>query len=201
MSAHRLTVSIAIVAAAAACGLDVAGRASSSLGETPAEAGLPSEPATPEGSESTPRDAPDEVTEAGPSDGGTDAPSFKCGATWVASCVGCSAGTFACPSQGACVPSCDGCGAARVECVACTANGAVATAVCQVKSDAGDCAMPPLTRCACDAAADCPGARQVCAVGGCRACGESATHGLTCKQGKHCDDDGSGKPEDELTCH
>lgn len=100
-------------------------------------------------------------------------------------CVGCAQELF-CAVDHTCVSTCGMCGsgAGLVECWACPGTGAqgscepVATAYCMGSAYA---------HCPCaDAAADCPGANQICNGTDCLACGASGTDGRKCRS-RTCD--------------
>lgn len=100
-------------------------------------------------------------------------------------CVGCAQELY-CALDHTCVSACGMCGSGAnlVECWACPGSGAqgscepVATAYCMGSAYA---------HCPCaDAAADCPGANQICNGTDCLACGASGTDGRRCRS-KTCD--------------
>lgn len=191
---------LATVFAGAACGFS--GVATRDVRDSDREAG-----ADALDQEGSTRDGPyrsDGGDGAVPEDADAGAGTFRCGTATVPTCLKCEAGIYACAAAQTCVADCKTCGTTPVQCVGCAAGGTVvAVAVCESQVEAGACASPPLSRCSCATASDCPGARQVCTSAGCTACGEVGSDGLTCKGpplNKHCDDDGMGNIADELTC-
>lgn len=206
----RLLIAAPLLAAPViACGLSAVGVLESSDPSGGADSSTSTGPSLREAGD---RDV-DEDAEVTLGDGGDgaavdanvdDGSTFRCGTVDVPSCLTCEAGIYACAGDKTCVADCKTCDASPVQCVACTGGGVlIAAAVCEPLADAGACTAPPLAHCACDAATDCPGARQVCKSAGCAACGEDGTDGLKCKgppSNKACDSDGTGNSSDEQTC-
>lgn len=207
---RRLVIGVSLlVMPAVACGISALGTLGSSNDDGEADSSV--EEVGPGVGTGRPADGDVPVDDAGDAAGDAsdldatgDSSTFRCGTVGVPTCLACEAGIYACAADKTCVADCKTCDASPVQCVACTGGAViVAAAVCENIADAGACTAPPLARCLCDAATDCPGARQVCKQSGCAACGEQGTDTLKCKGpplNKACDSDGTGSVADELTC-
>lgn len=178
-------VGVAVVAALSSCGLSVVGTGVDE-GSSP-------------GTSDAATDRREIADAAAPTP--SDARTFLCGTTAVATCAGCEAGAAACPTTGTCVSDCRlECADASLGCVAC--SGGLASGFCEAVSPASCITNPEYEHCGCAVASDCAGANQVCVLGECRSCGEPMTDGEVCRSGtgmKKCKAD-DPKPENRFRC-